>query len=126
EIASNPCEGIKQLYAADRSEIIWTEADVAQLRKATSAEVMFAVDLAAETGLRQADLFRLSWSHVYEDAIVISTSKSRFKKDAVIPLHDDLRALLARIPKRSPVILTNTRGRPWRGFSSSFTTAIAD
>jgi len=30
-----------------------------------------------------------------------------------IPLYDDLRAVLARIPKRSPTILTNTRARPW-------------
>jgi hypothetical protein len=27
KIAGNPCEGVKQLYSGDRSEIIWTEAD---------------------------------------------------------------------------------------------------
>src|SRR5690606_41198427 len=97
-------------------EIIWTEADIAQLRSAATAEIMHAVDLAANTGLRPADLFRLSWSHVGEDAIVITTSKSRHKKEAVIPLHDDLRALLKRIPKRSTVVLTNSRDhRPWKG-----------
>lgn len=124
EIASNPCEGIKTVYDSDRSEIIWTDDDLKQLRAAASPEVMLAVDLAAATGLRTADLFRLSWSHVQDDAIVITTSKSRFKREAVVPLYDDLRALLKRIPKRSPVILTNSRGRPWRGFSSSFTGAI--
>ena len=29
KIAGNPCEGIKQLYSGDRSEIIWTDADIA-------------------------------------------------------------------------------------------------
>ena len=29
KIAGNPCEGIKQLYNGDRSEIIWTDADIA-------------------------------------------------------------------------------------------------
>ncbi len=126
-IASNPCEGIKQLYSTNRAEIIWTEADIAQLRSAATAEIMHAVDLAANTGLRPADLFRLSWSHVGEDAIVITTSKSRHKKEAVIPLHDDLRALLKRIPKRSTVVLTNSRDhRPWKGFSSSFAAAMEE
>lgn len=56
KIASNPCEGIKQVYSINRAEIIWTEADIAQLRKKASAEIMHAVDLAAATGLRPADL----------------------------------------------------------------------
>lgn len=124
EIAANPCEGIKSIYDVDRSEIIWTPDDIAQLRAAASPEVMFAVDLAANTGLREADLFRLAWSHIQDDAIIITTSKSRFKREAIVPLHDDLRALLKRIPKRSTIILTNSRNQPWRGFSSSFSTAM--
>jgi integrase len=99
QIASNPCEGIKTLYANDRSEIIWTDDDIAALRKVASAEVMWAVDLAAATGLRAADLFRLAWSHVGKDAIVITTSKSRFRREAVIPLYDELRALLQAHPQ---------------------------
>ena len=127
KIASNPCEGIKQLYSANRAEIIWTEADIEQLRAAASAEIMHAVDLAAATGLRPADLFRLSWSHIGDDAIVITTSKSRHKKEAVIPLYDELRGLLKSIPRRSTVVLTNARDqRPWRGFTSSFAGAMQD
>jgi integrase len=123
-IASNPCEGFKSLYSGDRSEVIWTEDDIRQLQAVASMEVMLAVELAAATGLRTADLFRLSWSHVRADSICIATSKSRFKREALIPLYDELRALLSRIPRRSPVILTNSRGAPWRGFSSSFASAL--
>jgi len=87
---------------------------------------MHAVDLAAETGLRVSDLLRLSWSHVGENAIVLSTGKSRHRREAVIPLHADLRTLLERIPRRSPVILTNTRKQPWTpdGLNSSFAAAM--
>ncbi|TPN43243.1 site-specific integrase [Mesorhizobium sp. B1-1-7] len=122
KIASNPCEGIKQLYSGSRSEIIWTDADIAQVKAACSLEVAFAVDLAAHTGLRAGDLVRLSWSHVGEDAIIITTGKSRHKREAVIPLYQELRDVLARIPRRSPVILTSSRGRPWvkDGLGSSF------
>jgi integrase len=127
-IAGNPCEGIKQLYSANRSEIIWTDADVARLKKTCSAEIGHAVDLAAHTGLRLSDLMRLSWSHVGEDAIAITTGKSRHRREAVIPLYDALRDVLAGIPKRSTTILTNSRNRPWTadGFGSSFNKAKID
>lgn len=120
EIATNPCEGITSIYEADRSEIIWTDDDIEQLRPKASLEVMLAVELAAQSGLRKEDIFRLAWSHVGDDAIVIKTSKSRFKREAIIPIHDELRAVLQRIPRVSTIVLTNSRGTPWRGFDSSF------
>jgi integrase len=125
KIAGNPCEGIKQLYSSDRSEIIWTDSDIAALKKTCSAEVAHAVDLAAHTGLRLSDVLRLSWSHVGEDAITFATGKSRGRREAIIPLYDDLRSVLARIPKRATAILTNSKRRPWTpdGFGSSFNTA---
>jgi hypothetical protein len=33
KIASNPCKGVKHLYAADRSEIIWTDSDITQVKR---------------------------------------------------------------------------------------------
>ena len=86
KIASNPCEGIKQLYSGDRSEIIWTNSDIAAIRKTCSPEIAHAVDLASHTGLRLGDLLCLSWSHVGEDAITIATGKSRGRREAIIPL----------------------------------------
>jgi integrase len=127
-IAGNPCEGIKHLYSNDRSEIIWTEADVAHIKKTCSAEIAHAVDLAGHTGLRLSDLVRLSWSHVGEDAIVITTGKSRHRREAIIPLYGSLCDVLARIPKRATTILTSSKRRPWTedGFGSSFNKAKID
>src|SRR5215471_1534908 len=84
KIAGNPCEGIKQLYSSDRSEIIWTDADITALKKTCPAGVAHAVDLASYTGLRLSDVLRLSWSHVEEDAITFATGKSRGRREAVI------------------------------------------
>jgi integrase len=125
KIASNPCEGIKQLYTVDRSETIWTDVDIARLKATCSPEIGSAVDLAAHTGLRLGDLLRLSWSHVGADAIIIKTGKSKHRREAIIPLYDGLRGVLAGIPKRSTTILTNSRHRPWSqdGFGSSFNKA---
>jgi integrase len=128
KISSNPCEGIKHLYDNDRSEIIWTDADVTHIKATCSTEIAYAVDLAAYTGLRLGDLVRLSWSHVGDDAIVLTTGKSRHKREAIIPLYDGLRKVLARIPKRSTMILTSSKRRPWTvdGFGSSFNKAKID
>jgi len=125
KIASNPCEGIKQLYSGDRSDIIWADSDIATLKKTCSPEIAHAVDLASHTGLRLGDLLRLSWVHVGEDAITLPTGKSRRRRGAIIPLCDDLRALLVRIPRNSTTVLTNSKHRPWTaaGFGSSFNTA---
>ena len=121
-ITSNPCEGVKHLYSADRSEVIWTPDDIAQLRTVCSPELTHAVDLASHTGLRMGDLVRLSWSHVIDDALTIPTSKSRERREAFIPLYDELRALLERIPKNSTTVLASSRLRPWtgNGLRSSF------
>lgn len=128
KIAGNPCEGIKHLYNNNRSEIIWTDADVEHIKKTCSDEIALAVDLAGHTGLRLSDLLRLSWSHVGDDAIVLTTGKSRHRREAIIPLYGTLREVLARIPKRATTILTNSRRRPWTadGFGSSFNKAKLD
>jgi hypothetical protein len=47
KLAGNPCEGIRRKYTADRSEIVWTDADIGQLKRSCSAEIAHAVDLAA-------------------------------------------------------------------------------
>jgi integrase len=136
KIAGNPCEGIKRLYNSDRSEIIWTDADIAEFKvartpkgkAACSPELELAVDLAAYSGLRLGDLIRLSWSHVNDDAIVLPTGKSGRRREAMVPLYDDLRAVLARIPRRSTTILTSARGKPWTasGLSTAVQRAKAD
>jgi integrase len=89
---------------------------------ACSLELANAVDLAAYTGLRLGDLIRLAWSHVGDDAIVLRTGKSRHRREAMIPLYDDLRAVLARIPKHSTTVLTSARRRPWT--ASGLSTAV--
>lgn len=130
KVAGNPCEGIKHLYSNDRADIIWTDADVAHIKKTCSAEIAAAVDLAGHTGLRLGDLVRVAWSHVDEEleAIVLTTGKSRQRREAVIPLYPALREVLARIPKRATTILSNSRRRPWTadGFGSSFNKAKID
>jgi integrase len=122
-LTSNPCIGIKHLYKGDRSDIVWLDTEIKQLKECASAEVGWAIDLAAHTGLRMGDLLRLSWSHIGEHEITLYTSKgAKHRLVAIIPLYDGLRAVLDAIPKRATTVLTNTRRRPWttNGFGTSF------
>jgi len=124
-ITSNPCAGIKPLYSANRADIIWTADEIAHLKRHASPEIGFAVDLAWSTGLRRGDLLRLSWSHIGADQIIIATGKSNRRREAIVPLYDDLRDVLARIPKRATTVLTTTKATSWsvEGFASSFAKA---
>jgi integrase len=94
-------------------------------RQFCTPEIAHGIDLAAATGLRRGDLLRLSWSHIRGDAVVTTTGKSKHRREAIIPLYGGLREVLARIPKRSPTVLTNSHGRPWTddGFGGMFNTA---
>jgi integrase len=59
---------------------------------------------------------------------VIGTGKSKGKRQAIIPVYEELREVLARIPKRSTTVLTSSKNRPWttNGLASSFHTAKRD
>lgn len=50
------------------------------------------------------------------------TGKSRQRREAIIPLYDDLRAVLASIPKVATTILNTSRRRPWT--QSGLSTAV--
>ena len=125
QLAVNPVAGIPHIYQANRAEVIWLAEDLEQLARHASPEVMLAARLAVLTGLRQADLLRLSWSHVQANSIEIRTGKSGGTKTTLIPLHAALRALLDTIPKKATTVLVNSDGRPWRsGFGSSWNKAV--
>lgn len=124
-LTANPCIGIDNLYEANRADRIWTQDDLAQLEKKAPAHVFRAAKLAALTGLRQADLLRLSWSHVSDLAIEIRTGKSGGKKTALIPIYGELRAMLDSISKVSTRVLVNSEDHPWQsGFSASWNKAL--
>lgn len=120
-LLNNICKGIDGIYSADRSGLIWTADDLAELEKHAPAEIMQAAMLGALTGLRQSDLLRLSWSHVKPNSIEIATGKSRRRKTTLIPMYGELRTYLAGLQKRATTVLVTTKGRPWRtGFGSSW------
>lgn len=134
----NIAAGIARLYDADRSDIIWLDADFDAFNAEASKPLQFAVRLAAATGLRRSDLVRLPWSAIGPNAIFWRTGKSRGRTRITIPLLPETRVILEEIKahhaavqarrqasrrKALPeTVLGNSYDRSWTpsGFEASF------
>nr|USU31582.1 tyrosine-type recombinase/integrase [Methylobacterium sp. OTU13CASTA1] len=116
----NPCEKGGRLYRAQRTDKVWTAADEAVFLAKAPAHLRLPLILALWTGQRQGDLLRLPWSAFDGNTIRLQQSKTGAR--VVIPVSEVLRDALAAAPRKSPVILVNSEGRPWTsdGFRSSW------
>lgn len=123
-IAVNIAEKGGRLYAADRAEKVWTPEHLAALEAVASAEVRAALMLALWTGQRKGDLLLTPWSAYDGKTIKVKQSKTGARVN--IPVGKDLKALLDGMTKHSPVILTNSRHKPWTsdGFDTSWQRAV--
>lgn len=126
KISRNPlADGFRRAHHSDRSEMVWIEQDIENFIVVASPELMLAVMIALYTGLRQGDILRLPWTAYdghFITTTVAKTSRERSRARKVeIPVHSDLKAMLDAAPRRSTLILTNTRGKPWTqdGFQTS-------
>jgi integrase len=107
-----PPSRVARLYHGDRAEKVWSEEHIAAFMAIAPLTLQWALVLALETGQRQGDLLGLPWSAY--DGTRIQLRQSKTGRVVRIPLTRRLRAVLENTPRTSPVILTNSHGRPWR------------
>lgn len=142
--AGNPAEGIADFHFSDRSDIIWTAADVAAFEQAARAArakirkvgapepnapppVVLALLLACYTGLRCEDLCGLAWRDVGPNAITVRplkavrrrrTAQKKAPPPVIIPRTPELNAVLEQLKPddatKQPWVLTNSYGRKWK------------
>lgn len=129
-VTVNPCERGGRIYRGSRVEKIWKEDDEAVFLRSAPEHLHLPLLLALWTGQRQGDLLRLPWSaydptHKFcgrdaTGAIRLKQSKTRIR--VTIPVGVPLKAALEAAAKRSPIILTNSEGKPWTpdGFRASW------
>lgn len=124
-ITLNPCERGGRLYEAERSDKVWTEADIARLLSVAPARLENAAILALWTGQRQGDLLRLPWSAY--DGKHIKLRQGKGGRRLKIPVGETLRAHLDGMRRVSPTMLTNSYDAPWTsdGFRTSWGKACA-
>ena len=121
-IAVNVCERGGRLYEADRSEKVWTAADIEAMALAASPELGLAMLMGLWTGQREGDLLALPWSAY--DGKKIRLRQRKTGKRVVIPVGYILREALDAMSRPSAFgcILLNTRGKAWTedGFRTSW------
>lgn len=119
---AKPTADIERVHKTNRSDVIWTDGDLARFKAAATPQVWRVVALAAETGMRQGDLLNLTWASVGKLSISLRTSKT--KAVVIIPLRQAARDLLGEIPRTSTHVLLTGSGKPWgSGFGASFQAA---
>ncbi len=115
----NPCTKIRMLRIGE-GYAPWAWEDIETFRTHARADLWCAAALALYSGQRQADVLGMLWSDVQDG--LLSVTQSKTGKKLWIPMHNNLRALLAEMPRASVHVLTNTRGVPWTtdGFKTSW------
>ena len=119
-VTTNPCTRGGKLYRGSRVDKTWTSADEAAFLQRAPAHLHLALLLALWTGQRQGDLLRLPWSSY--DGTHIRLRQAKTGARVVIRVGAPLKAALDAVPRRSPIILTHSDGKPWTsdGFHTSW------
>jgi integrase len=110
-ISDNPCAKVGKLYHGSRASKIWHDEEVSRFLRTAPPYLRLAMLLAVNTGQRQGDLLRLPWSAY--DGTVIKLRQRKTGTYVPIPVADALKDALDAAPRKCPIMLTNSDGKPW-------------
>jgi integrase len=125
-VRANPCVRGGRLYRGTRVDKLWSDADEAAFLSLAPKHLHLPLLLALWTGQRQGDLLALPWSAYDGTYIRLRPSKSIGKNRRPVSIQvragEPLKAVLDATPKKSTIILVNSRGTPWTedGFRASW------
>lgn len=119
-VPGNPAARPGRVYQPDRTDHIWTEADVTAFLAKAGPQLRLPFLLALWTGQRRNDVLRMPWGAY--DGATIRLAQSKGKRRVVIPVGAELKAVLDATKRRATVICVTSRGTRWTGdgFSASF------
>lgn len=128
----NPCDHVKKIGGGEPYPA-WTLREIQHFRKHARAELWWVAAVALYTGQRQGDVLAMKHGDiVHLDGVPgvyvrpEKTKKARKAKESGgriwVPLHRDLRTILAEMPRRSIFLLTSSEGTRWTkdGFRASW------
>lgn len=119
-VPANPAAKPGRLYRTDRTDHIWTDADVTAFMAKAGPQLRLPFMLALWTGQRRNDVLKMPWGAY--DGATIRLVQSKGKRRVIVPVAAELRAVLDETKRRATVICTTSRGTRWTGdgFSASF------
>jgi integrase len=107
---TNPCADLRKLKVGSGYEP-WTWREIEHFHKHARVDLWHGAAIALYTGQRQADVIAMKWNDI--DRALIAVVQEKTGKRLWIPMHENLRVLLAEIPRVSITILTSSRRVPW-------------
>jgi integrase len=102
----NPCDGIDKLEGGEHEP--WPAELLDAALVADSNRVRLLTNLLYYTAQRVGDVLRMSWSDITDAGIRVRQQKTG--KSILIPLHKDLKAELAKVPRQHLLIVTTGLG----------------
>jgi enterobacteria phage integrase len=120
----DPSLGIKRPKTHEIRSWTETEIDTFENRWPIGTKQRLAVALQLYTGQRRSDVHRMTWADVNGDTIRVVQQKTGQR--LTIPLHQNLRAILAATERKHVTILNTEYGKPFTvdGFSQWMRDAI--
>jgi len=104
----NPTIDIQPFELGEHSA--WPESVLNAALESENDRIRLAVHLLYYTAQRIGDVCEMRWSDIKDDHISVKVTKTSI--DLEIPLHEKLKAELAKTPKRGMTILTRWDGGP--------------
>jgi integrase len=123
-IAVNKAAEIGKLNKETRRDRIWSEEECARFISTATPPMAHSLLLALNTGQRQGDLLRLTWSAY--DGSTLRLKQTKTGSGVRLRISPELKAMLDAMPRKAVTILTNSYGRPWKqsAFQSAFNRAM--
>jgi integrase len=91
----------------------WPWDAIELFRAKARPEMARAVALALYTGQRQGDVLRMQWHNVEGELVSVEVVQRKTKKQLRIPVHRDLKFVLAEIGGTEGPVLRDRRGQAW-------------
>lgn len=110
---ANPALAVEPVKRPRNAPVVnrpWRQEELAAVLDAAPAWLRVPIALAAYTGLREADVLRVTWACY--DGKAFETRAQKTGAPIWVPVHYRLRAILDAAPRSSPVIVLGAYGRP--------------
>jgi integrase len=112
-LANNPAAGIKKYRSQGEGHHSWSESEIARFeqRHPIGSKARLALSLGLYTAQRKGDVLRMGWQHVSGDSIAVRQEKT--DTALKIPMHPQLVAALASVPRGNLTFLVTEHGAPF-------------
>ena len=121
-IENNPAIGVKKYKTSGGGFHSWTEDEIAQFEAChpIGTRARLALALLLYTAQRRADVVRMGWQQLKDNAITLRLEKT--DTPLIIPVHPDLAQVLASASRSHLAFLVTERGAPFThaGFGNWF------